>query len=124
MMKTLLIEDDIDFADVISSMLTKENCDIEVAYSMLSAKDRIGHFDHFDLVLLDIWLDGESSLSLIDRIRLEDPSLPIVLMSGGGGPLSLDVATSIGSMKGVNHLLQKPIRRARLQQLLSQIRSK
>lgn len=121
-MNTLLIEDDTDFADVIAQMLVKEGCDVEVINSMSAAKMLAGRFDRFDLVLLDIWLDGESSLGLIDDIHSEAPAVPIVMMSGGGGPLSLDVATSLGAMKGINDLLQKPIRRARLQQLLSKFR--
>jgi len=122
MMNALLIDDDTDFADVIAKMLVKEGCDVEVANSMPDARKLAGNFDRFDLVLLDIWLDGKSSLGLIDDIHSEDPAVPIVMMSGGGGPLSLDVATSIGGMKGVNNLLQKPVRRARLQELLSQLR--
>lgn len=121
-MRALLIDDDIDFADVIAKMLVKEGCGVEVAHSMSGAKEWTGKFSLFDLVILDIWLDGLSSLSLIDDIHTECPSVSIVMMSGGGGPLPLDVATSIGSMKGVNHLLQKPVRRARLQQLLNQLR--
>lgn len=122
MVKTLLIDDDADFAEVLALMLVKEGCEVEVASSVPEAKARIGRFREFDLILLDIWLDGQSSLGLIDDIHSEDPAVPIVMMSGGGGPLSLDVATSIGGMKGVNDLLQKPIRRARLRQLLDELK--
>jgi DNA-binding NtrC family response regulator len=122
LMNMLLIEDDTYFADVIAQLLVKEGCNVEVINSMSAAKKLAGRLNRFDLVLLDIWLDGESSLGLIDVIHSEAPAVPVVMMSGGGGPLSLDVATSMGIMKGVNGLLQKPIRRARLQKILNQFR--
>lgn len=121
MMNTLLVEDDADFAEVIAQMLVKEGCQVEVANSVPEAKARIGRFGEFDLILLDIWLQGNSSLGLIDDVFAEDPNVAIVMMSGGGGPLPLDVAASIGTMKGVNFLLQKPVRRERLRQVLSQL---
>lgn len=121
MTNTLIIDDDADFSEVIAQMLVKEGCEVEVVNSMPEAKAWIGRFGEFDLILLDIWLHGNSSLGLIDEITEEAPNIAIAMMSGGGGPLPLDVATSIGNMKGVNNLLQKPIRRERLRQLLGQL---
>lgn len=121
-MKTLLIDDDTDFAEVMAQMLVKEGCEVEVANSVPEVKERIENCGALDLVLLDIWLDGKSALGLIDDILTADPNVPVVMMSGGGGPLPLDVATSIGNLKGVNNLLQKPIRRERLRQLLRSLK--
>jgi len=122
-MKLVLIDDDEDFAEVISEMLKKEGCDVLVAHSVQSARELVRGEVSINAILLDVWMNRQSSLDLIDDFHKSHSHVPVVLMSGGGGPLSLDLATSIAELKGIFGFLQKPIRRERLVKLLAELKA-
>jgi len=67
-----------------------------------------------DIVLLDVMLPDGSGLSLLDRIELENPSPPVILITAYG-----EVDTAVQAMKrGALDYLQKPLD---LEQLLSAV---
>lgn len=58
-----------------------------------------------DIVLLDVVLPDGSGLSLLDRIALENPSPPVILITAFG-----EVDTAVQAMKkGAQDFLQKPL---------------
>jgi two-component system response regulator PilR (NtrC family) len=59
-----------------------------------------------DLVLLDLFLPGEDGMSLLRRLRAEDPTREVIIMTAHGS-----VETAVEAMKnGAFHYLTKPFR--------------
>jgi FixJ family two-component response regulator len=64
-----------------------------------------GARNHPGCILLDVFLDGESSLDLHNAIKERFPNLPIIFITGRG-----DVPMSVKALKqGAFNFLQKPI---------------
>ncbi len=65
-----------------------------------------------DIVLLDVMLPDGSGLSLLDRLSLENPSPPVILITAHG-----EVEMAVDAMKkGAQDFLQKPLDLERLVQ--------
>jgi DNA-binding NtrC family response regulator len=71
-----------------------------------------------DIVLLDVMLPDGSGLTLLDRIALENPSPPVILITAFG-----EVDTAVEAMKkGAQDFLQKPLDLERLVQAVDKAR--
>ena len=118
-MSTVLIVEDNDlFSSVLSNMLKHENYGAIVAKTICEAKDLLTSNESISLILLDIWIEGSVSFPLIDFVKQHSPSTALFVMSGGGGNLSLEVASSIAEMKGISGFVQKPISRPALVEIV------
>ena len=61
--------------------------------------------EHVDLVFLDIWLPGMDGLAMLDRLRLQHPSLPVLMISGHG-----TIETAVTAIKkGAHDFIEKPL---------------
>ena len=58
-----------------------------------------------DLVFLDIWLPGMDGLTMLDRLRAQHPSLPVLMISGHG-----TIETAVAAIKkGAHDFIEKPL---------------
>jgi len=74
--------------------------------------------DRFDVIVTDIWMPDGDGLRLIKQIR-ERPDAPRVIVVTGGGPkLSIEMAGSLAEVWGANHVLVKPFDDRRLVSLV------
>jgi len=83
-MKILIVDDSQDLAFTLQLMLEAEG------FEVMSAKDgREGYLAYFgfkpDLVITDIEMPGETGLELIGQIRLQNPMVRTIYMSGNLG---------------------------------------
>lgn len=66
--------------------------------------------NHFDLVLLDLWMPKVSGGDLLKALNRDHPDLPVIIVTGAN-----DVETAVESMKaGATDYLLKPIEPSRL----------
>ncbi|HEV2360676.1 MAG TPA: response regulator transcription factor [Acidimicrobiales bacterium] len=81
-MHLLIVEDDPRIASFVDKGLRAEGYTTSVA---TTAADALAYLDtmktEFDLVLLDIGLPDESGLSVLERIRQVDRSLPVIILT-------------------------------------------
>ncbi len=112
MSSTVLVVDDEDLA--------RENVRetlIDAGYEAIEAGDLSQAHKYIDegaadIVLLDVMLPDGSGLTLLDRIELENPSPPVILITAFG-----EVDTAVEAMKkGAQDFLQKPLDLERLLQ--------
>jgi DNA-binding response OmpR family regulator len=102
-MKILIVEDDESIAQVLETILTKQNYVIEVAVDGQKAWDLIEAFD-YDLLILDVKLPKLDGISLCRRIRSKKLSLPIMLLTACGSSHE----KAIGLDAGADDYVVKP----------------
>lgn len=112
MSATVLIVDDEDTArSFVSEALGDAGYEAIEAGDLKSANKAIDT-GAADIVLLDVVLPDGSGISLLDRISMENPSPPVILITAFG-----EVDTAVEAMKkGAQDFLQKPLDLDRLLQ--------
>jgi len=106
-MKVLVCDDEPGIRRTLSQILTDEGYEAEAvglgqeAVSRALAEDG----DSLDAVFLDVWLPDLDGLSVLDRLRVARPDLPVVMISGHG-----TVETAVQAVKrGADDFLEKPL---------------
>ena len=79
----LVVDDDEQMQFMLREALGARGFEVEVAPSAEKALEVLGERT-FDVVLLDIRLEGMSGLDALPRILALDPTLPVVIMTGHG----------------------------------------
>ncbi len=104
MAKILVVDDEQHVRESLSEVLVDERFEVDTAGSGEEALKKLGE-DGFDVVLLlDIKMPGMSGVELLDRLREEQPSVDVIMMTGYA---TLDMA--IESLKlGAYDFLRKP----------------
>ncbi|MGK9126275.1 response regulator transcription factor [Olivibacter sp. SA151] len=108
-MKILIIEDEEDLLDAITSSLLKEYFLIESASDYHTAMDKIQMYD-YDCILLDIMLPGGSGLQLLEQLKQSEKSENVIIISAKN---SLDDKLK-GLELGADDYLTKPFHIAEL----------
>lgn len=78
--RVLIIDDDRDFADSLSHLLTLEGYNVQRAYSVAAARDAMNTFEA-KVALVDIRLGEESGLAFVSELRQEHPDLLCIMMT-------------------------------------------
>jgi len=108
--RILVVDDEPEIRAAVGEILSDEGYEIALAESAEEARMEV-RAERPDLVLLDIWMEGEDGISLL-REWSEDPALglPVVMMSGHGTVDAAIEATRLGALD----FMEKPISLAKL----------
>ncbi|MDD0826188.1 response regulator [Mannheimia cairinae] len=79
MSKILLIDDDIEFTDLLTELLTLEGFQITVAHNGQEGLNELGA-NHYDLVLLDVMMPIMNGTETLKKLR-ELYSIPVLMLS-------------------------------------------
>lgn len=89
----LIVEDEVDVADVAAAMLQECGFAVRVAYRSQLALELLGRGEHFDLVFSDILMrDGMNGIDLAREVERRFPQMKVLLTTGYSEALS-DAAT-------------------------------
>lgn len=113
-MKVLLVDDHVELAENLAEILEVAGVSCEVVDSAEAALLRLAAED-FQGLITDFRLPGSSGLHLIERVRAEGWSLPIVLLSAFATEAVVEQAEAAGALV----VLPKPVDVARLTELLA-----
>jgi two-component system nitrogen regulation response regulator NtrX len=107
----LIVDDEADIRDLIAGILGDEGYDPRLAGDSDQA---VGEIERRrpSLVILDIWLQGSrlDGLELLDLVKRQHPSLPVIVISGHG-----TVETAVAAIKrGAYDFIEKPFKADRL----------
>ena len=78
----LVVDDEIDVAEMVARILTDDGWTVDVATSGLAALDAIRSGQAVDVLLTDFRMPGMTGLELAEAARSLAPTLPVVVMSG------------------------------------------
>lgn len=81
MPKILVVEDDEDLADMVSSWLESERHTVEVANDGTLARDLL-KLSSFDVIVLDWDLPGMSGIEVLKEFRGQGGNTPIIMLTG------------------------------------------
>ena len=107
----LIVEDEADIRDMIAGILEDEGYQVRQAATSEAALDAVKARVP-NLVVLDVWLKGSSmdGIELLDRLKINSPNLPVIVISGHG-----TVETAVSAIrKGAFDYIVKPFKAAKL----------
>ncbi|MGA2043470.1 MAG: sigma-54 dependent transcriptional regulator [Roseiarcus sp.] len=107
----LIVDDEDDIREIVSGILTDEGHGARVARNSDEALAAI-EARRPQLVLLDIWLQGSrlDGLQLLEIIKQQHPTVPVVMISGHG-----NIETAVSAIKlGAYDFIEKPFKADRL----------
>ena len=103
--RLLLVDDDPVFIATLTRSLQRKQCEVHCAANSADALTLLETEKDFDLMLLDLNLDGESGLKLLQQILHRQPDARIVMLTAYAS-----VATAVDAIKrGAENYLCKPV---------------
>ena len=100
----LIIDDEKDNTEIIKDILEDVNYTTMLARSAAEAKVILAA-NHFDLILMDVWMPGQDGISLLSEWHSEGFATPVVMMSGHAEPSDIVKAMKLGAVD----FLKKPL---------------
>lgn len=95
--KVLLIEDEQVLADVLEAKLKKAGYDTTVAYDGEDGLAKIRSIKP-NLILLDIVLPKINGYEVLETMKTEGNSTPVIIISNSGQPVEIDRARELGAI--------------------------
>jgi DNA-binding NtrC family response regulator len=101
--RILIIDDEAAIRESLETLLRLEGFLIETAVDGPAGLEKIAA-NHYDLLLLDLALPGESGIDLLPRILLRRPELPVIMITAYGTVGNVVEAINAGA----KNFVQKP----------------
>jgi len=109
-MRTLIVEDEIDYSQLLKQRLQRQKMEIDLAHTLKEALQMLAK-ESYDVILLDLLLPDGNGLDFLVRIKEIDPFVEIVILTGHG-----NLENAIQSIKqGAYDFLTKPCNMTKLE---------
>ncbi len=116
-LRTLIVDDDRDFAESIADLMEMLGHKPQLAYDGKRAVERFTQ-QHFDVVLMDVRMPEMSGIEAFKAVKSINPDAKVVLMTGYSMDQDLAEAVQAGAL-GVMH---KPVDMRELEALLGDVK--
>ena len=94
--KILIIEDEIILIEALKEKLTNSGYEVRAVYDGETGLEMIKK-EKPDLLVLDILLPGINGYEVMERLKEEKISLPILVVSNSGQPVEIEKAKELGA---------------------------
>jgi len=113
MRRVLVVDDDRRMRRTLQIVVEHMGLESVAVSDAAEARAQLGAM-HFDLVLTDLKMPETSGITLLEEIRLEQPKLPVILITAYG-----TIETAIEAMqKGASDFVLKPFDNANLERVI------
>lgn len=92
----LLIDDDVELCELLTSWLIQEGFQVSACHDGSSARLALAKHSP-DAVVLDVMLPDGSGLELLKQLRSDHPELPVLMLSARGEPLDRILGLELGA---------------------------
>lgn len=100
----LIVDDEESICQALTGILTDEGFEVITALNAAEAFKKIEE-ESPDLTLLDIWLPDIDGLEVLQKIKKQNPHIPVIMISGHA-----NVETAVKAMKlGAYDFIEKPL---------------
>lgn len=113
--RVLVVEDDRPLCSALARIARGWEAEVFEAYSIPEARALLAHAP--DLVIIDLWLEGESGLDLVEHAAHHRPAPAILAISGRASP---EETFRLGQL-GVRGFLPKPLFHDQLVEKVAQL---
>lgn len=113
-LRILLVDDEVGYLQVLANRLQKRNFEVTKAYSGAEALRALRQH-HFDVAVLDLKMEDMDGIELLKIVKMMDPKLPVIMLTGHGSEESARLGIELGAFD----YLTKP---CELGELLQKIR--
>ena len=95
MIKVLLVDDEVDFINMMQYWLKSKGFDVDVLYS---GENVVSHIkdNNYRIMFLDLKLPGVEGIDILRQIREFDKKFPVIIFSAYGTTEVIKEATSLG----------------------------
>jgi response regulator RpfG family c-di-GMP phosphodiesterase len=101
--KVLLVDDSPEIVEILSDFLCLNGCKVHTASTGKAALDVLGS-EEIEVVILDIKLPDVNGIALLDTIKINNPTIAIIMITGHHDPNFVVEAMK----KGASDFLMKP----------------
>ncbi len=113
MSRILVVDDEKDVTEALFHSLSRRGYEVETALSGEEGIEKIRK-SRFDVALLDVNLPGISGIQMLEQIKISDPEIQAIMITGDG---SIETATA--SLKGGAYdYIQKPLSNEKIAMLI------
>ena len=105
MANILLIDDDTNVNLALGIILKGAGHQV---VSLLDGTKLLSHMQDIDLVITDVIMPNVDGIEVLNAIKKEHPSIPVIVISGGGR-ISADMYLQSAKLIGAKEVLRKPI---------------
>ena len=102
--KVLIVDDEVSICSSLSGALSDDGYKTSFVYSGEEALERMEE-NHFDVVLLDVWLSGMNGIEVLRNIKKTKPDQLVIVMSGHATIETAVKATKLGAYD----FIEKPL---------------
>lgn len=107
-MAKVLVVDDVSFVrHVIRGVLQRQGHEVAEAEDGAACLKALAE-GAFDLVILDMIMPGVDGIETVKRIRVANPGIRILAISGGANAFPAGIALKMSEMYGADRILVKP----------------
>ncbi len=94
--KTLLVDDELEFLDVLRKRLALRNVDVVAVDSGEKAVQAVKDSE-FDVIILDVKMPGMNGLEALRQIKLIVPDVEVIILSGHADLQFVDQGLELGA---------------------------
>ena len=116
-LRILVVDDEDIVREVVCQFLEELGHRVETVCDGTAALEVIEGQDEYDLAFIDVRLPGVDGLELLSRSRQIRPQMPVIMITGHGGPAMSERALGLGAAD----FLIKPIRLLELDALMEKV---
>jgi len=114
--RVLIVDDELIMRESLAAWLERDGYNVESVASGEEALEKLKH-TRFDIMLVDIKMEGMSGLEVLKQVTTNDPDVAVVMITAYGS-----IATAIEAMKsGAEDYLLKPFDPNELGMLIEKI---
>lgn len=114
--KLLIIDDEENIRKMLKQSLEKDGYNIELALNGEEGFEKVKD-SNYDLILLDLNLPGMDGIEVLEKLREDDISTPVLIVTGYG---SVDSAVKVMKLGAIDYL-QKPFNPKDIKEQVQQI---
>jgi DNA-binding NtrC family response regulator len=112
--RILIVDDEVNARAALIELLRDEGYSVESAADGFKALGKVADFAP-DLVVTDLKMPGMDGLQLLEKLRENDPELPVIMMTAFG-----EIETAVRAMRsGARDYLAKPVNMGELSAVVS-----
>lgn len=116
----LVVEDDVESADLLKSILERQGLKVRVAKDGGQAQATFV-MQKPDFVILDLILPGESGFEICERLKHTDDTVPILIVTAIESQESRDLADRVGADGYMTKPYELPLLKTKMQEVAKRV---